>query len=76
MFKNLILAYGLVLMTPTLYANDSDCEQNSCEGQEYVYYCPYCSREHYIDTGEEIVIDKLPSWPSKHEDPFMDALSN
>lgn len=64
MFRNIFLMF--ILVGSFGYA---------CEGEECDYYCPECYL-YYEYTGEDDVIDKLPSWPAKHEDPFMDALSN
>jgi hypothetical protein len=73
MFK--YLTYAVLLITPTLYADADFCEEaKPCDGEEKAYVCPFCTKV-YTDYEKEVAeLQKATTWPSKHEDSFMDSL--
>lgn len=77
MFKYLTIAYALLLITPTLYADADFCEESKpCGGDEKTYVCPFCSKVYTDYENEVVELQKAISWPGKNDDPFVEALSH
>lgn len=75
MYKYVLCAF---LITFSLYGDADFCEEDqSCDSEEKV--CPYCRRNHSLDENYmgdyEDGIDNVNTWPSRNDDPFMQALS-
>jgi hypothetical protein len=78
MVRYLILA---LLFVPALYSDEDFCEEdNPCDEEELVYPCPFCKEYlyygcDYLGNNELEAINSVATWPSRNEDPFVQALS-
>ncbi len=71
------LIFGLLMMTPMLYAEGDFCEEDKpCdEKPKAEKKVPPKTAQHYVQIEDMDEADNTVTWPGKLEDSFNDALT-
>jgi hypothetical protein len=80
-YKYLLLTCSVFLLAPALYGDADFCEEDKpCDDEEIVFSCPYCKSYlyygcDYFGDNELDALKSVATWPSRNDDPFVQALS-